>query len=641
MCGIAGYIQRESAELPPIERDDQIERMIASIAHRGPDGQGFYRASRGGWRIALGHCRLAIIDPRGGHQPMANEDESLQIVFNGEVYRHAALRNELISRGHRLHTTSDTEAMLHYLEEHPKNPAPAMASFDGMFALGLWDHRRGTLLIARDRAGIKPLYYASLPDGGIVFGSELKVILAHPQLRSAASVDPNALASFLFMDYAMSPGTILKGVRKLEPGSFMSWEDGTITQPRLFWRIGMRHAPLEPTHAGQVAQVRSRVEEGVIASLVADVPVGMFLSGGLDSSLVAAIAVKHAATPFHTFSVRMDDDPEFDQSNYARIMAAHIGSTHIEEPVSPQAMLGDLDAALDSLDEPMADPSILPTFALSRLAARHVKVVLSGDGADELWGGYPTCRAHEMARWYKMIPGFFRRGVIEPFVRQLAVGHGYQSFDWKAKRFALRWDDADLTRHLRWMSSIDLPELVNAGAASARMPREFANAIDVHPTGDPINDILRLDFSTYMSGAVLTKVDRASMAHGLEVRPPLLSNDLIDLAYSMPSSVKARGKKNKMILREAVRDLLPSDVLDRPKMGFAIPLARWLRGKGPLRERTRAALEQGKVWEFTGLNRETYQRWDAEHDQMKADRSRPLWGLIVLDHWVRRTLGRS
>jgi asparagine synthase (glutamine-hydrolysing) len=629
MCGIAGFIQRQ----PP--DDAVIEEMIGALAHRGPDGVGVWRAQWNGWHIALAHARLAIIDLAGGHQPMANEDGRVRITYNGEVYAFQEMRRALEKRGHRFRTHSDTEVVLHHLEDAPTDPATALSVLDGMFALALWDQRRGRLLLARDRVGIKPLYYTALPEGGVAFASELTALLKHPHVRR--DIDPDALASFFFMDYAMAPGSMIQGVKKLEPAKYAVWHDGQLSHPGPYWsphgRVQASALP-NPQHAPRLCDL---LEEAVESRLVADVPVGLFLSGGIDSSIVGALASRRTAKRLKTFTIRMED-PEFDQSADARQVAAHIGSEHIEEQLSGESLLDDLDAALGCLDEPLADPSLLPTYVLSRLAARHVKVVLGGDGADELWGGYPTLRAHSLAQLYGALPRAFRRRVVEPLVRALPVRHGYQSLEWKAKRFAHRWEGDPARRHLRWMSSLDLQDLAEATASPSALPSAFA-PLTRGPIGtDLLNDILRLDFQTYLPGAVLAKVDRASMAHGLEVRPPLLSNVLIDLAMATPSSLKVRGRRTKMPLRSVAAGLLPRAAAARPKRGFAIPLARWLLG--PLRERLEEALGPGPIWDQGLLEHSAFVRWQQDHQALRADRSRPLWALIVLDHWLRRVRHR-
>jgi len=393
--------------------------------------------------------------------------------------------------------------------------------------------------------------------------------------------------------------------------------------------------------------LRGKLEHAVESQMISDVPIGVFLSGGIDSSVVAALAQRHARGRLQTFSIAFED-PAFDESAYARQVATHIGSAHVERTLREADLLTTLDAALDCLDEPMADPSILPTYLLSSLAAEHVKVVLGGDGGDELWAGYPTYKAHRYAATYARLPRFCRAGVIEPLVARLPVRHGYQNLQWKAKRFALRWDDDPLRRHARWMSNTDLPDLrallTCNDAAPPQFARDGAGVTEISTNGngharrrggDVLDRILALDFTGYLPGSVLAKVDRASMAHGLEVRPPMLANDLIDFAFSLPAALKLRGGVTKAPLKAAAAGLLSAGVIHRRKKGFAIPLARWLTG--PLRPRVESVLTpDGPLWATGLLDRHTAAAWWDQHIHRAADRSKPLWALLVLDHWLRR-----
>jgi asparagine synthase (glutamine-hydrolysing) len=620
MCGIAGYVQRQT---PP---DGLIERMTARLSHRGPDGQGIWRGTFGDWSIALGHRRLAIIDIEGGRQPLADEESSTLITYNGEVYNFQSLREELKQRGHRFATRSDTEVVLHHYREHG---ADGLAALDGMFAMGIWDQRAGRLTLARDRVGIKPLYYAPLPDGGIAFASELSALLIHPDVDRR--IDPNGLACYFFLDYVHPPHTIVRGARKLETGSYLTWANGVVSESKRFWKLELNQ---QGGNARDLSDVlRGKLHAAVKSQLVSDVPVGVFLSGGIDSSLVAALAQRHSTQRLKTFTIRFED-PQFDESIYARKAAIHIGSEHVEEKFSEASLIDELDDALACLDEPMADSSILPTYALSRLAARHVKVALGGDGGDELWAGYPTYKAHRMAMVYRCLPGFFRRGMIQPIVGKLPVQHGYQSFEWKAKRFALRWDDAARARHFRWMSNLDLASLGDAICGEFELPMGLGDPVKSSATQLQLNEILALDFATYLPGSVLTKVDRASMAHGLEVRPPMLANELVDFAFGLPASCKLKGLTTKWLLKQAAADLVPAEVIHRRKKGFAIPLAAWLRG--PLRPRVIDVMASSPVWETGLLNRDVFVWWQHEHETGVADWSRALYGLIVLDHWLRK-----
>ena len=357
MCGIAGYVQRGP------QRPGVIERMTSRLAHRGPDGGGTWCDEKDGWHVALGHRRLAIIDVAGGHQPLGNEDGLLQITYNGEVYNFQDLRAHLEPRGHRFATRCDTEVVVHHLEEFG---AGGLRALNGMFALGLWDQKLGRLLLARDRAGIKPLYYAPLPCGGLAFASELSALMLHPDVDR--SIDPEGLARFFFADYVHPPSTIVRGARKLAPGAFLVWDHGDTSGPGSFWRLEARPAEDRRSEAELARTLEQKLDAAVASQLVSDVPVGVFLSGGIDSSIVTALAQRHASRRMTTFSIGFAD-PQFDESGFARQVAAHVGTRHVEQTFSEAELLDVLDAALACLDEPMADPSILPTFALSRLAA--------------------------------------------------------------------------------------------------------------------------------------------------------------------------------------------------------------------------------------------------------------------------------
>ena len=623
MCGIAGYVQR--LKMP----DTVIEQMTNRLAHRGPDGQGIWRKTHGEFSVALGHRRLAIIDLAGGAQPLGNEDGSVQITFNGEIYNYRSLRENLESRGHRFATRSDTEVIVHHYEEHGPE---GLRDLDGMFALAIWDSPNQLLLLARDRVGIKPLYYAPLSDGGIAFASELAALLQHPDVDR--EIDPCGIASLFFLNYIHAPRTIVRGARKLEPASYLIWRNGRHLAPQRFWNLGFEAQAATPDREEQLEDhLRIKLHAAVSSQLVSDVPVGVFLSGGIDSSIVAALAMQHAPRKLRTFTIRFDD-PQFDESEFAREVAAHIGSEHVEETFSEAMLLASLDEALASLDEPMADASLLPTFALSRLAAKHVKVALGGDGGDELWAGYPTYKAHKLAAIYRWMPGMLRKIFINPIVRALPLGGGYQSLDWKAKRFALRWDDEPRLRHLRWMSGVDWPALRDALPSFANSQEQAWTSALQSRSDDRLNDILALDFSTYLPGAVLTKVDRASMAHGLEVRPPLLANELIDFAFSLPGECKMQGMTTKSLLKRAAADLLPARIVQRRKKGFAIPLARWLCTA--LRPRLCEIIQHSPLWDLGMLDRATFREWYLAHCDRRADHSMPLYALLVLDHWYRQ-----
>jgi asparagine synthase (glutamine-hydrolysing) len=598
--------------------------MLGRIARRGPDGQGHWEAASGQWHVALGHRRLAILDIAGGAQPMGTAEGSAWVTYNGELYNFVALRRSLERRGVAFRTRSDTEVVLRHVEAHG---TAGLDALDGMFAFALWDAGSERLLLARDRVGIKPLYYAPLPDGGIVFASELTALAAHARVRRRLSAI--GLRSYFFSDYVHPPHTLLEGVFKLPPGHWIAWKNGQMTAPSAYWALAAGPGEMQrPRAAGR--ELWRRLGAAVESQLVADVPVGALLSGGLDSSCVATLAQRRYGRRLKTFSIAFDD-PTFDESRYARLVARRIGSEHVEERLNEKNVLEVVELALSQLDEPLADPSYLPTFLLARLAAAHAKVVLSGDGGDELFGGYPTYRAHAWAPLLKRLP--LRSWPFSAWVGSLRERDRYQSLEWKLKRLVLRWDDDPVRRHLRWMSNLDVADVGRAvPPVASSPPSTLAGSPPRVPDG--LNAMMALDFCTYLPGSVLTKVDRASMAHGLEVRPPFLSNALVDWAFSLPSSLKIHRGRSKFVLAVAASGSVPATVLRRTKKGFGIPLRAWIRG--PLRGRLARALEPSALWATGLLDRDAFGEWARLNAERRGDFSKALWALIVLDDWVRR-----
>ena len=619
MCGIAGFIQKQP-------NPEALPRMLSRIVHRGPDGEGVWDRFHGGWNVALGHRRLSIIDVAGGAQPMENAAGDVVIIYNGEVYNFMRLRAALEGKGQRFRTRSDTEVILNQFQQYGVAGVPDL---EGMFAFAIWEARDRRLTLARDRAGIKPLYYAELPDGGIVFASELSALLAHGGIDRELSIE--GLASYFFSDYVHPPATIVRKVRKLPPGHSIIWQDGNFGLSHAYWEMPPpRPAPERPDEE-LAAELWSDIGRATAAQLVSDVPVGIFLSGGIDSSIVATAAVA-AGGRMKAFSIGFDD-ASFDESAYARMVAERLDVEWIVETLHERNLIDVMDVALDHIDEPLADPSFLPTFLLSRLAAKHVKVVVGGDGGDELWGGYPTYRAHGYAAKYARIPGWIRKQIIARAVGRLPINDRYQSLEWKLRRFTRRWDDDMVIRHLRWMSSVDIPDLARAIPAAKGM-RPATLGARLPETDDELQRILALDFSTYMPGSVLTKVDRASMAHGLEVRPPLLDDALIEKSFSLPSRYKVRKGVNKFLLKMAARGKIPDAIIDRPKKGFGIPLASWLRG--PLKDRIQEVVTRSPVLDRGIVDADVFRAWNDQHQKKRADHSKPLWAMLVLDHWFRR-----
>jgi asparagine synthase (glutamine-hydrolysing) len=499
-----------------------------------------------------------------------------------------------------------------------------------MFALALWDGERGRLVLARDRMGEKPLFHA-LADGLLLFSSELSGILAHGAVRPA--IDVAALREYLTLEYVCAPNSLIRGVHKLEPGTAVILENGVIRHHR-YWQIDATVAQLPGAYPDAVRELRSRLDGAVASRLVSDVPLGIFLSGGIDSSTVAAIAARHGA--LETFSIGFEER-SFDESAHARLVANHIGSRHHEHVVRADEMPDLVPDLGRILDEPIGDASILPTVVLSRFARQHVTVALGGDGGDELFAGYPMHQAHRIAGAVRVIPAPFLRAAGS-LVRRLPVGHGNFTLAFKADTFLRGATAGPPLNHALWMSSFPpgdhaqllLPDMPQA----ARDPLStFLGRWSESAGASLLARATHLDATTYLPNDILTKVDRASMSIALEVRAPLLARDLVEFAFALPDSWRMRGLTGKRILRDAVGDLLPSSILDRPKKGFGMPVAAWLNGS--LRDLTRDLLGPDAV-RAAGLFRpDTVARMLDEHDRRVRDHRKPLWTLLVLELWRR------
>ena len=625
MCGIVGFVART----PHAAAAQTLAAMLARVAHRGPDGEGTWIRHSLHGTVALGHRRLSIIDREGGAQPFVSDGDRSVLTYNGEVYNYRALRASLVEHGRSFHTLSDTEVVL---QHHDIHGIRGLAELHGMFAYAHWDVDSETLTLVRDRAGIKPLYYALLPGGqGIAFASEMTALLAHPEVPR--SLDMPSVRDFFFSDYVQPPATVVAGIRQLPPGSWLEYRAGGSSAPRRYWSLEDVPPAREESESARVDTLSRLLTEAVALQLVSDVPVGAFVSGGIDSSLVAALAARTVERPLQTFSIAFRET-DHDERSHARELARFIGSEHVEQEIDESSLLEAFDAALACLDTPLGDPSIVPTYLVSRLAQGHVKVVLGGDGADELWAGYPTYLAHRAGEAYAQVPAVVRRSVVNPILSRLPVSFRYQSLEWKAKRFALRFDEDPLVRHLRWMSATDIDDLADAFPGTGDVPPGSFAALDSVASLAPGNRLLGLDFSTYLPGSVLSKVDRASMACGLEVRPPLLDDALVSFAFGLPFSSKLHRLTTKCLLKKAAARFLPASIIGRKKKGFSVPLAAWLRG--PLRPRVTSCLRDSPVWEAT-LSRDVFARWAEEHFAMRVDRSKPLFSLLVFDDWMRRT----
>ena len=618
MCGICGLaaLGGEPVDAAP------LAAMSAALVHRGPDDSG----SVVDGPVALAARRLSIIDLAGGHQPIASEDGCVRAVQNGEILNHAALRRDLERTGHRFATRCDTEVLVHLYEEHGEQ---MLGLLRGMFAIAIWDARERRLLLARDRFGIKPLYWRAA--GGVLsFASELKALRGLPGF--GAELDPDAVEAYFAFNSIPSPMTIYRDVRKLEPGTLLSWRPGGTPVLRRWCRPA-------PVGAGDVrtederelaVELAERLRDSVRAHLVSDVPVGVWLSGGVDSGLLAALAAQESGERLRTFSIGFRER-SFDELDRARVVARQIGSDHHEAILGPQSVesLAQIAAAFD---EPYADSSALPSDAVARLTAQHVKVALSGEGGDELFGGYQTYSADLLAARFGRVARFAR-----PLVERIPSSSRRVSLDYRARRFVRAAHLPALERHHGW-KEIFAPELraqLLAPLHDGRAPRDPLDQLRERYAqtagAEPLARLQDLDVAPYLADDLLTKTDRMSMAHSLEVRVPFLDPHVAELALALPTAAKVRGLAKKRLLRSVAATLLPREVARGAKRGFSIPMAAWLRG--PLMPMARDLLAPAALARGGLLDPSLVTRLLDEHLARRDAHSRALWGVLCFVLW--------
>jgi asparagine synthase (glutamine-hydrolysing) len=627
MCGIVGIW--DSRGTRAIDRNVLL-RMNESQHHRGPDETGTHLSPG----VGLGHKRLSIIDLATGQQPLYNEDRSVVVVYNGEIYNYAELIPELTALGHVFRTRSDTEVIVHAWEAWGE---ACVDRFRGMFAFALWDEGRQTLFLARDRLGVKPLFYAQLPDGMVLFGSELKSLLAHGGLKR--EIDPRSVEDYFAFGYVPEPRTIFTSALKLAPGHTLCLRRGQAAPaPRRYWDVRFTGANTISAEDAQEELV-ARLKESVRLRMIAEVPLGAFLSGGVDSSAVVAMMAGQSAEPVNTCSISFDD-AAFDETRFAQEVADRYRTRHFVDRVATDDF--DLIDTLATLyDEPYADSSAIPTYRVCQLARRHVTVALSGDGGDESFGGYRRYRLHlAEERMRAALP----LGVRQPLFGML--GTLYPKADW-APRFlrakttfqSLARDSIEAYFHTVSIFRDDMRRSLFSPAFSKRLAgyraadvfHEHAGRAD---TEDPLALIQYLDMQTYLVGDINTKVDRASMAHALEVREPLMDHQLVEWLASLRSGVKIKGGESKWLLKKSMEPHLPDSIMYRPKMGFAVPLSRWFRG--PLRERVRQALLGGDLARTGFFNRSYLEHLVNAHESGRRDYSAPLWTLLMFEAFLRK-----
>jgi asparagine synthase (glutamine-hydrolysing) len=615
VCGICGIVSSSG----PADHE-RLARMSAKLVHRGPDSDGAYVNGR----VALAARRLAIIDLQTGDQPIANEDDTVHVVQNGELYNYRELRAELERAGHRFRTQGDTEVLVHLYEQEGLAFAKRLR---GMFAVALWDAGRQRLVLARDRFGIKPLYYRASSEG-LEFASELRAL-------PRGEIDLDALDAFLAFNSIPAPLTIFHEVRKLPPGHVLTWEGGEVRLERY-----ARPAPVpedelrDDDEAELLEELRARLRDSVRAHLVSDVPVGVLLSGGIDSSALAALAAQETVEPVRTFSIGFEER-SFDELGDARLVAERYGTRHRELVLRPDAALL-LPALADAFDEPFADSSALPTYLVSQLAAADVKVALSGEGGDELFGGYYTYVADLLA----LRAGGAAR-LVRPLVERLPSSSARASFDYKAKRFVRGAHLPPLERHHAW-KEIFSPEarLELTGRGNGFDPVDLYRERFAETEGaDSLARLQDVDLGIYLVDDLLVKTDRASMAHSLEARVPYLDPVVASFALSLPRRQRVRGLRKKVLLRKAVAPLLPEQIAKGKKRGFSIPAAAWLRGD--LEPFARETLSPETLRRQGFFRPEAVTKLIEAHVARKEDLSRQLWGLLAFTLWHERHVERE
>ena len=616
MCGIAGMVS--TAEVDP----DLVRRMCAAIEHRGPDGSGYHT----GPRVALGMRRLAVIDVAGGQQPVRNEDGTVLAVFNGELYNHPELRADLIRRGHRLTSKSDTECLVHLYEEYGDELVHRLR---GMFAFAIWDARRARLLLARDRVGKKPLFWRSTGPG-LAFASELKALVKDPALPR--TVDHVALHHYLTFQYVPAPWSIYAGVQKLPPGHLLVWRDG-VASVRRYWRLDFTPQPVQ-SQEQTCARVRELLLEATRIRMVSERPLGAFLSGGIDSSAVVAAMARQSRDPVRTFSIGFDERG-YDERRYARLVAERYRTDHHELVVTP-SVLPVLPTLAWHFDEPFADSSAIPSFYLAQLSRQHVTVVLNGDGGDECFGGY---RRYAVMARLSGIPLRALAACTPPGLGSRLARRRHGSLPYKLGRALELLPHPAARRYGRLMSYFDSEQKL---ALYSDALRDELRDVDSYRLFDEVfaesaadgdaGRAIDADVHTYLPGDLLPKVDLTTMANSLEARSPFLDHHLLEWAAGLPTRMKVRPASTKRILKRAVLDWLPPEVVHRPKMGFGVPLASWLRGE--LRDYAHDLLTDHTARSRGFFRPAVVSGLLREHDS-GTDRSKQLWALIQFEQWHR------
>lgn len=601
-----------------------LDRMCKIITHRGPDEQGTIVKDA----AALGMRRLSIIDLKSGQQPIFDCSGNLAIVFNGEIYNFLELKKELEARGHKFKTNSDTETIVHAYEEFG---ADCLRHLRGMFAFAIYDFARKTLFIARDRVGKKPLFYAKMANGDFVFGSELKVLIEHGAISK--EIDYAALDAYLTFGYVPEEFCIFKSVEKLAPGHFLIYENGEIKTEK-YWDFDYAKPIETRSEVEWIAGLREKIREAVKIRLISEVPLGAFLSGGVDSSSIVGLMSQISETPVKTFSIGFNED-SFNELKYARVAAKHFGTEHHEFVVTPD-LVEIVDDLVWHFDEPFADSSALPTFMVSKMARDFVTVVLSGDGGDELFAGYTRYVIDKKRGGFENLPKFVRKGVLQTVAEALPHGARGKNFLYNASLDAVdRYIDSvshfnDLRKKSLYSADLQLKLNGNTGAAT-KLFQQLASDVS---TGNPIDNLLYLDSKTYLPSDILTKVDRMTMATSLEARVPLLDHELIEFVQTIPSELKLKNLETKYIFKKAMEGIVPREILYREKQGFGVPINEWINSQ--LKTRIQETLLEKTTLERGYFEGKYIRTLLDEHEKHRRDHSHLLWMLLMLELWHRR-----
>ena len=628
MCGICGVYNFRNKE--PVNQD-LIKRMTGALKHRGPDDEGIYLGSRvkgSGLMVGLGVRRLSIIDLETGHQPIHNEDKTIWIVFNGEIYNFRDLREALEKKGHIFYTKSDTEVILHLYEEYGRD---CVQRLNGMFAFAIWDSREERLFLARDRIGIKPLFYVE-HKGSIIFASEIKSILENKEISK--EIDLQSLYSMMKLQYIPAPKTIFKEIKKLLPGHRLACQKGKISIEK-YWDLDL--ARKEESEAFYLEELPRLLEESIRLRLISDVPLGAFLSGGIDSSIMVGLMSKFSEKPVKTYSVGFEAEDSFNELKYARLASQHFKTDHQELIMKSKDIEELLPKIVYYLDDPITDPAVIPTYLVSKLAKEKVTVVLTGEGGDELFAGYRRYSLDRLAPYYGKLPSIIRKKMISALISKLLPqGRFQQGIE------ALN-QPPGVQRYLSWVSKFNDETLENLYTKEVKeeikekgLTSIFRSYFESPQERDFHSRTLYCDIKTWLPDDLLVKVDRMSMATSLEARVPYLDHRIVELCTSMPIHLKLRGFTSKYILRKALSDLIPEEILKRRKQGFTVPLAPWFRKE--LRNFTQEILSQNSIAKRGYFDYNYIKHILEEHLEGERNYSREIWSLLVFELWSKKYL---